>query len=126
MEQRNGNINKSDLEMKVTNVIHGIGIPANIKGYCYLRSAIMMAVERIEVLDHITKELYPDLAKKYKTTPSAIERGIRHSITVAWNRGPTETTMKIFVNKKKSKVTNSQFIATIADQIRIELMQDNN
>ena len=128
MEQRNGDINKRDLEIRVTEIIWDIGIPAHIKGYRYLRSAIIMTVENPEIIDSITKQLYPDLAKEYKTTSSRIERGIRHAITIAWDRGPTKTMIEIFGNPKKEKVlkTNSQFIATIAEKIRFNLIQDNN
>ena len=125
LEQRSRNINSNDLEIIVTKIIWGIGIPAHIKGYRYLRSAIIMVFKNPELIDSITKRLYPDLAKEYKTTPSRIERGIRHAITTAWNRGPTEKMLEIFSNQKNLKTTNSQFIATISEQIRIELIQDN-
>lgn len=112
------------LEIKVTNVIHEIGVPAHIKGYQYLRDGIMMVVNNIEVINQITKQLYPDLAKKYKTTPSRVERAIRHAIEVAWNRGQLETVEAIFgytVNSNKGKPTNSEFIAMIADKLRLDL-----
>ena len=116
------------LEIKVTNIIHEIGVPAHIKGYQYLREAIMMTVimvvNNIEVINQITKQLYPDLAKKYKTTPSRVERAIRHAIEVAWNRGQIETVESIFgytVNSNKGKPTNSEFIAMIADKLRLDL-----
>ena len=112
------------LEVKVTNIIHEIGVPAHIKGYQYLRDGIMMVVENIEVINQITKQLYPDLAKKYKTTPSRVERAIRHAIEVAWNRGQIETVENIFgytVNSNKGKPTNSEFIAMIADKLRLDL-----
>lgn len=125
LEQRSRNINSNDLEIIVTKIIWGIGIPAHIKGYRYLRSAIIMVFKNPELIDSITKRLYPDLAKEYKTTPSRIERGIRHAITTAWNRGPTEKMLEIFSNQKNLKTTNSQFIATISEQIRMELIQDN-
>ena len=112
------------LEIKVTNIIHEIGVPAHIKGYQYLRDGIMMVVNNIEVINQITKQLYPDLAKKYKTTPSRVERAIRHAIEVAWNRGQLETVESIFgytVNSNKGKPTNSEFIAKIADKLRLDL-----
>ena len=112
------------LEVKVTNIIHEIGVPAHIKGYQYLRDGIMMVVDNIEVINQITKQLYPDLAKKYKTTPSRVERAIRHAIEVAWNRGQVDTVESIFgytVNSNKGKPTNSEFIAMIADKLRLDL-----
>ncbi len=112
------------LEVKVTNIIHEIGVPAHIKGYQYLRDGIIMVVDNIEVINQITKQLYPDLAKKYKTTPSRVERAIRHAIEVAWNRGQIETVENIFgytVNSNKGKPTNSEFIAMIADKLRLDL-----
>ena len=111
------------LEVKVTNIIHEIGVPAHIKGYQYLRDGIMMVVDNIEVINQITKQLYPDLAKKYKTTPSRVERAIRHAIEVAWSRGQVETVESIFgytVSSNKGKPTNSEFIAMIADKLRLE------
>ena len=119
------NINKeSNIEAKVTNIIHEVGVPAHIKGYQYLRDGIMMAIENVEVINQITKSLYPDLAKKYHTTPSRVERAIRHAIEVAWNRGKLETTEMIFgytINANKGKPTNSEFIAMIADKLRLEM-----
>ena len=112
------------LEIKVTNIIHEVGVPAHIKGYQYLRDGIIMVVNNIEVINQITKQLYPDLAKKYKTTPSRVERAIRHAIEVAWNRGQIETVESIFgytVNSNKGKPTNSEFIAMIADKLRLDL-----
>ena len=112
------------LEIKVTNIIHDIGVPAHIKGYQYLRDGIIMVVNNIEVINQITKQLYPDLAKKYKTTPSRVERAIRHAIEVAWNRGQIEIAQDIFgytVNSNKGKPTNSEFIAMIADKLRLDL-----
>lgn len=121
----NGQTSKEELlEIKVTNIIHEIGVPAHIKGYQYLRDGIMMVVNNIEVINQITKQLYPDLAKKYKTTPSRVERAIRHAIEVAWNRGQIETVESIFgytVNSNKGKPTNSEFIAMIADKLRLDL-----
>lgn len=119
--------NKKDegnLEALVTNVIHEVGVPAHIKGYQYLREAIMMVVNDIDVINQITKQLYPEIADKYKTTPSRVERAIRHAIEVAWGRGQTETVESIFgytVSASKGKPTNSEFIAMIADKLRLEL-----
>lgn len=114
--------NTHDLEKDVTDMIHEIGVPAHIKGYQYLREAIMMSVEDIEMLNSITKILYPSIAKKYQTTPSRVERAIRHAIEVAWSRGKMETLDSLFgytINIGKGKPTNSEFIALIADKIRL-------
>ena len=112
-----------DLESIVTEFIHELGVPAHIKGYQYIRSAIMMVVEDMELLNYITKQLYPTIAKKYKTTSSRVERAIRHSIEVAWSRGKAETMDEIFgytVDTGKGKPTNSEFIAMVADRIRLQ------
>ena len=112
-----------DLERDVTDMIHEIGVPAHIKGYQYLREAIMMSVEDVEMLGSITKVLYPTIAKKYQTTPSRVERAIRHAIEVAWSRGRMETLDALFgytINTGKGKPTNSEFIALIADKIRLQ------
>jgi two-component system response regulator (stage 0 sporulation protein A) len=112
-----------DLEKDVTDMIHEIGVPAHIKGYQYLREAIMMSVEDVEMLGSITKILYPSIAKKYQTTPSRVERAIRHAIEVAWSRGKMETLDALFgytINTGKGKPTNSEFIALIADKIRLQ------
>lgn len=112
-----------DLEKEVTDMIHEIGVPAHIKGYQYLREAIIMAVEDIEMLGSITKILYPTIAEKYQTTASRVERAIRHAIEVAWNRGRMETLDALFgytINTGKGKPTNSEFIALIADKIRLQ------
>ena len=101
-------------------MIHELGVPAHIKGYQYLREAIMMAVEDIDMLGSITKILYPTIAKKYQTTASRVERAIRHAIEVAWSRGKMETLDALFgytINTGKGKPTNSEFIALIADKI---------
>ncbi len=113
----------ADLEGEVTDMIHEIGVPAHIKGYQYLREAIIMSVEDGTVLSSITKILYPGIAKKYKTTPSRVERAIRHAIEVAWSRGKMETLDNLFgytINTGKGKPTNSEFIALIADKIRLQ------
>lgn len=112
-----------DLEKDVTDMIHEIGVPAHIKGYQYLREAIMMSVEDVEMLNSITKILYPTIAKKFQTTSSRVERAIRHAIEVAWNRGKMETLDSLFgytINTGKGKPTNSEFIALIADKIRLQ------
>jgi two-component system, response regulator, stage 0 sporulation protein A len=115
---------QENLEALVTNVIHEIGVPAHIKGYQYLREAIMMVVNDIDIINQITKQLYPEIAEKYHTTPSRVERAIRHAIEVAWGRGQQETVENIFgytVSASKGKPTNSEFIAMIADKLRLEL-----
>lgn len=112
------------LETEVTSVIHEIGIPAHIKGYQYLRDAIIMAINDMDILNSITKQLYPSIAKNYNTTPSRVERAIRHAIEVAWSRGKMDTIDKLFgytVNNGKGKPTNSEFIALIADRLRLEM-----
>lgn len=111
-----------DLEQDVTNMIHEIGVPAHIKGYQYLREAIMMAVEDTGMISSITKILYPTIAKRFQTTPSRVERAIRHAIEVAWSRGKMETLESLFgytIDTSKGKPTNSEFIALIADRIRL-------
>lgn len=117
------NNSQSNLESKVTNIIHDVGVPAHIKGYQYLRDGIIMAVNDIDIINQITKQLYPELSKKYKTTPSRVERAIRHAIEVAWNRGQLEAMENIFgytINSNRGKPTNSEFIAMIADKLRLE------
>lgn len=112
-----------DLENCVTNMIHEIGVPAHIKGYQYLRDAIMMCVEDSTLIGSITKILYPTIAKNFKTTPSRVERAIRHAIEVAWSRGKMETLEGLFgytISVGKGKPTNSEFIALIADRIRLQ------
>lgn len=112
-----------NLESDVTGIIHEIGVPAHIKGYQYLRDAIIMSVGDMEMLNSITKILYPTIAKKHQTTPSRVERAIRHAIEVAWSRGKMDTIEELFgytVSGGKGKPTNSEFIALIADKIRLE------
>ena len=116
--------NEENLEALVTNLIHEVGVPAHIKGYQYLREAIMMVVNDIEVINQITKQLYPQIAQRYKTTSSRVERAIRHAIEVAWGRGQTDAVESIFgytVSAAKGKPINSEFIAMIADKLRLEL-----
>jgi len=117
-------ISKSkNLDANITSIIHEIGVPAHIKGYQYLREAITMVYNNIEILGAITKTLYPAIAEKFKTTPSRVERAIRHAIEVAWTRGNIDSISHLFgytVNMSKSKPTNSEFIAMVADKLRIE------
>lgn len=113
----------SSLELEITNMIHEIGVPAHIKGYLYLREAINMVVKNVELLSAITKELYPAIANKFNTTPSRVERAIRHAIEVAWSRGRVDTINKLFgytVHDEKGKPTNGEFIAMVADKLRMD------
>ena len=124
VREESGAYGTRNLETDVTNIIHEIGVPAHIKGYQYLRDAIILAVNDIEMLNSITKVLYPTIAKKHQTTPSRVERAIRHAIEVAWSRGKMDTIYSLFgytINSGKGKPTNSEFVALIADKIRLEL-----
>jgi len=115
--------NNRSLEAEITNIIHEIGVPAHIKGYLYLREAITMVVGNIELLSAVTKELYPSIAKKFNTTSSRVERAIRHAIEVAWSRGKVDTINTLFgytVHNERGKPTNSEFIAMVADKLRLE------
>jgi two-component system response regulator (stage 0 sporulation protein A) len=112
-----------NIDANITSIIHEIGVPAHIKGYQYLREAITMVYNNIEILGGITKVLYPSIADHYKTTPSRVERAIRHAIEVAWTRGNIDSISHLFgytINISKSKPTNSEFIAMVADKLRIE------
>ena len=112
-----------DMEAQVTKIIHQIGVPAHIKGYQYLRSAILMAIDDEEVINSVTKVLYPSVAKKYQTTTSRVERAIRHAIEVAWDRGDVDTLNSYFgytIQNSRGKPTNSEFIAMIADNLRLK------
>ena len=114
--------NPKNLEIEVTRIIHEIGVPAHVKGYQYLRAAIMLVTEEINYLGAVTKELYPTIAKRYDTTPSRVERAIRHAIELAWDRGDIDRINKFFgytINGEKGKPTNSEFIAIIADKLRL-------
>lgn len=116
-------IKGKNLDANITNIIHEIGVPAHIKGYMYLREAIIMVYNEVEILGSITKILYPRIAEKYNTTPSRVERAIRHAIEVAWSRGNVDVIKSMFgytINTSKAKPTNSEFIAMIADRLRIE------
>jgi len=114
----------ADIETRVTKIIHEIGIPAHIKGYRYTREAIMTVIREPEIINCVTKQLYPAVAAVYNTTPSRVERAIRHAIEVAWDRGDVDTLNKIFgytVSNDKGKPTNSEFIAMIADRLSLQL-----
>ncbi len=114
---------EKDLETEVTSIIHELGVPAHIKGYQYLRDGIVMSVQDMEMLNSVTKVLYPTIAKKHHTTPSRVERAIRHAIEVAWNRGKMDTIDEMFgytISNYKGKPTNSEFIALITDRIRLQ------
>lgn len=112
-----------DMKQDVTNIIHELGIPAHIKGYQYIREGIIMAIQDVNMMNYITKLLYPTIAKKYKTTSSSVERAIRHAIEVAWSRGRIEILEEMFgysVQGDRGKPTNSEFIALIADKLRLQ------
>lgn len=117
-----------DLEVMVTEVIHQIGVPAHIKGYHYLREAIILSIEDNEMINSVTKVLYPTVAKKFKTTSSRVERAIRHAIEVAWDRGDVDVLNSFFgytVHTGRGKPTNSEFIAMIADRLRLQMKKAN-
>ena len=124
---RNSSLRRTDktgIESMVTGIIHEIGVPAHIKGYQYLREAIIIAVNDMDVINAITKVLYPEVAKRFQTTPSRVERAIRHAIEVAWDRGDLDTLQRFFgytVSNTKGKPTNSDSIALIADRLQLEL-----
>ena len=113
---------EKDLNLLVTKMLHEIGVPAHIKGYLYLRTAILMSVEDMDVLNAVTKQLYPDIAREYDTTDTRVERAIRHAIEVAWERGNIDMIHDLFgytIQADKGKPTNSEFIALMADRIRL-------
>ena len=113
-----------NIELKVTEILHQIGVPAHIKGYHYLRDSIIMSIEKPEIINAVTKQLYPSVAKKYETTSSRVERAIRHAIEVAWDRGDVEVLNSYFgytIQGSRGKPTNSEFIAMIADKLRLQL-----
>ncbi len=121
-------MDKTSIESMVTGIIHEIGVPAHIKGYQYLREAIIIAVNDMDVINAITKVLYPQVAKTFGTTPSRVERAIRHAIEVAWDRGDLDTLQRFFgytVSNTKGKPTNSEFIALIADKLQLQLKNQN-
>jgi len=114
----------NNVEIKVTNTMHDIGIPAHVKGHQYLRDAIISVIKDNEALIGVTKQLYPDIAKKYNTTASRVERSIRHAIEMAWDRGEVDTLQNVFgytINVQRGKPTNSEFIAMVADKLRLEM-----
>ncbi|MEG0913879.1 MAG: sporulation transcription factor Spo0A [Oscillospiraceae bacterium] len=117
-----------DTEIMVTDIIHQIGVPAHIKGYHYLRTAIIMSIEDSEMINAVTKKLYPTIAKKYKTTSSRVERAIRHAIEVAWDRGDLDILNSYFgytIHSLRGKPTNSEFIAMISDKVSLSLKKIN-
>ena len=112
------------IELKVTEILHEIGVPAHIKGYHYLRDSIIMSVEKPEIINAVTKQLYPSVAKKYETTSSRVERAIRHAIEVAWDRGDIDVLNSYFgytIHNDRGKPTNSEFIAMISDRLRLQI-----
>ena len=114
----------TSMEIKITDILHQIGVPAHIKGYNYLRDSIMMSVENPDIINAVTKRLYPTVAKKYDTTSSRVERAIRHAIEVAWDRGDIDILNSYFgytIHNDRGKPTNSEFIAMIADKLRLQL-----
>ena len=124
IHSKGGAVSDWDLELMVTDIIHQLGVPAHIKGYHYLREAIMLSIKNEEVINSITKILYPTVAKKYSTTSSRVERAIRHAIEVAWERGELDIIDDYFgftINNDRGKPTNSEFIAMIADKIRLRI-----
>lgn len=113
----------ASIESRITQIMRDVGVPAHIKGYQYMRDAVLLVIEDLELISSVTKRLYPELARRYKTTPSRVERAIRHAIEVAWTRGQVETIHDLFgytINTKKGKPTNSEFIAMVADKLRLE------
>ncbi len=116
--------NSATMEVKVTQILHQIGVPAHIKGYHYLRDSIIMSVETPEIINAVTKKLYPSVAKKYETTSSRVERAIRHAIEVAWDRGDMDILNSYFgytIHTGRGKPTNSEFIAMISDKLRLQI-----
>ena len=117
-------IKGDNMEIQVTNIMHDIGIPAHIKGHQYLREAIICAMQSNDALIGVTKQLYPDIAKKYNTTATRVERSIRHAIEIAWGRGKVDMLHTMFsytINSERGKPTNSEFIAMVADKLRLEM-----
>ena len=122
-ENKNINIYHNNLQISVTKILHELGVPSHIKGYQYIREGILLIYNNPEIIGGITKELYPEIANKYDTTVSRVERAIRHAIEVSWNRGDWELKEEIFghsVDIDKAKPTNSEFIVTVADKLRLE------
>ena len=128
VENKSIDLYKNSLEISITRMLHELGMPAHIKGYQYIRDGIMMIYNNPDIIGGITKELYPDVASKYNTTVSRVERAIRHAIEVSWNRGNWDLMEEIFghsVDIDKAKPTNSEFIVTIADKLRLEFMKQS-
>ncbi len=124
VRQPQSDMQDSSLEIRVTSIIHQIGVPAHIKGYQYLRDAILLAIDDEQIINAVTKRLYPAVAKKHATTSSRVERAIRHAIEVAWDRGDVDVLNSYFgytIHNSRGKPTNSEFIAMIADKFRLEL-----
>ncbi|MBQ5398891.1 MAG: sporulation transcription factor Spo0A [Ruminococcus sp.] len=114
----------NDIELRVTEILHEIGVPAHIKGYNYLRDSIIMSIEKPDIINAVTKQLYPSVAKRYETTSSRVERAIRHAIEVAWDRGDVDVLNSYFgytIHTGRGKPTNSEFIAMISDKLRLQL-----
>lgn len=123
-EESSPEVAKPNLKIRVTEILHDIGTPAHLKGYAYLREAIILTVNHMEYINDITKGLYPQVAKTFGTTPSKVERAIRHTIEVAWDRGDLDTLQNFFgytISNTKGKPTNSEFIALVSDKIRLEM-----
>ena len=123
-EQEQAQENEADLEIQVTQILHQIGVPAHIKGYHYLRDSIIMAIENPDIINAVTKQLYPSVAKRYETTSSRVERAIRHAIEVAWDRGDVDILNSYFgytIHNTRGKPTNSEFIAMISDKLRLQM-----
>ena len=117
------NLYKHNLQVSITNILHELGVPSHIKGYQYIRESIMIVYEKPDIIGAVTKELYPEVADKYDTTVSRVERAIRHAIEVSWNRGSWDLMEDIFghsIDIDKAKPTNSEFIVTIADKLKLE------
>ena len=129
LDKKSINLFNNNLEISITKMLHELGMPSHIKGYQYIREGIMMVYNNPEVIGGITKELYPDVASKYNTTVSRVERAIRHAIEVSWNRGNWDLMEEVFghsVDIDKAKPTNSEFIVTIADKLRLEFMKQHS
>ncbi|MGN0517780.1 MAG: sporulation transcription factor Spo0A [Acutalibacteraceae bacterium] len=121
-------VKSTDLEVQITDILHQIGVPAHIKGYHYLRDSIIMSVEHPEIINAVTKQLYPSVAKKYNTTSSRVERAIRHAIEVAWDRGDVDVLNSYFgytIHTGRGKPTNSEFVAMISDKLRLQIKTGN-
>ena len=126
LDKKSINLIRNNLEISVTHMLHELGMPSHIKGYQYVRDGIVMIYNNPDIVGGITKELYPDVASKYNTTVSRVERAIRHAIEVSWNRGNWDLMEEVFghsVDIDKAKPTNSEFIVTIADKLRLEFMK---